>query len=868
MTPERWQQIKPILASALEHPTIERAGLLADLCGGDGPLRAEIESLLAAHDSAGTFIDTPALSGPAAAAAAGLPASAAGLRIGPYEVIRELGHGGMGVVYLAARADHSFDQQVAIKIVRGLIVDRYLAERFRDERQILANLNHPGVARLLDGGATDAGAPYLVMEYVEGLPINQFCDLHGLDTGGRLALFRRVCDAVHYAHRNLVIHRDLKPDNILVTADGTPKLLDFGIAKLVKTGPREAAMTVRSFTPQYASPEQIRGEPMTTASDVYSLGMLLYLLLTGRRPYGVSADDPLELARTICEVEPNAPGTVARDLDTILLKALRKVPDRRYGSVEQFSNDISRYLEGLPVLAAPDTLAYRAAKFVRRHTLAVASAAALLLTLAAATAVTTWQTRVARRERAVAERRFSDVRQLANVVVGELHDAIKDLSGATAARKLLVTRAIEYLDRLAAETAGEAPLQRELADAYAKMGDAQGNPYLANLGDGPGAMRSYQKAFALHAALAAADPADATSQRNLAADHVRIADMLWADGKYASSLERYRLAMANYERLAAEDATRLEDRFNVTRVLNRMGQLQMNAGELAEALQLYRHSLALTSGLTAAAPTDVTYRRGFGVASLKLGDVADRMHDYQTAFDAYSQAERILRQLSLENPASADLRRTFALALERLAIGHLSLRRSAEAVAANLETLGVYETLATADPDNVQTQIDMADTYASLGEALSAEGTGAAAIAAFRRGLSIYGNRGYTAGGANFAELHLALGRELVKTDAAAALDVFRKATALFEVEPIRSEDPSKLAESYAGMGDAQAKLATGAPSTARAAQWQAARHWYQESLAIWFALQGSKKIAPDQIDRAAQIQDKIARATIAATRD
>ena len=252
----------------------------------------------------------------------------------------------------------------------------YLAERFRYERQILANLNHPCVARLLDGGATDEGAPYLAMEYVEGVPIDKFCDLHGLDTHQRLALFRRVCDAVHYAHRNLVIHRDIKPGNILVTADGTPKLLDFGIAKLLETDVPDATLTVRSFTPEYASPEQIRGEPMTTASDVYSLGMLLYLLLTGRRPYGLITDDPLEQARTICEVEPHEPGTAARDLDTILLKALRKEPDRRYGSVEQFSNDIGRYVDGLPVLAAPDTLAYRTTKFVRRHTVGVVSAAA------------------------------------------------------------------------------------------------------------------------------------------------------------------------------------------------------------------------------------------------------------------------------------------------------------------------------------------------------------------------------------------------------------------------------------------------------------------------------------------------------------
>ncbi len=509
MTPERWEQIKPLLSAALDRPPAERAALLTDACAGDAALRAELESLIAAHEEAGAFLDTPAVPHPLQVAEAPPDTSQAGLRIGPYEVVRELGHGGMGVVYLAARADHAYDKQVAIKLVRGAFVDAYLAERFRDERQILASLNHPCIAHLLDGGTTPDGMPYLVMEHVEGEPIDAYCEQRGLSTRQRLALFRQVCDAVHYAHRNLVIHRDLKPSNILVTPEGTPKLLDFGIAKLVRRD-MHAEATVRSFTPDYASPEQVRGEPITTASDVYTLGVLLYFLLTQRKPYRVT-DDPLEQARVICEDEPAEPRTVARDLDTIVLKALRKEPERRYSSVEQFSTDIGRYLNGLPVLAAPDTLRYRAAKFVRRHTLGVASAAALFLMLAGATGVTTWQARVANRERERAEHRFNDVRQLATSVVGELHDAIKDLNGATPARKLLVTRAVEYLDRLATESAGNASLQRELAGAYAKMGDAQGNPYLANLGDRAGAMRSYQKAFELHSALAAGSPSDMTS---------------------------------------------------------------------------------------------------------------------------------------------------------------------------------------------------------------------------------------------------------------------------------------------------------------------------------------------------------------------
>ena len=257
----------------------------------------------------------------------------------------------------------------------------------------------------------------------------------------------------------------------------------------------------------------------------------------------------------------------------------------------------------------------------------------------------------------------------------------------------------------------------------------------------------------------------------------------------------------------------LDDRFSVTRTLNRMGLIQLSAGNLADSLQLYQRSLSLASDLTVAAPQNVTYRRGFAVAALKIGDVVDRMHDYQRAFDAYSQSEHLLRQLSQENPASADLRRTFAFALGRLAIGHLKLHRSAEAVAANRETLAVYQTLAKADPDNSQTQIELADTYANLGDALGAEGDNSAGADAIRQGLSIYArNPGYTAGRGSFATLYLTLGNVLMKTDAVGALDAYRKASALFAVEPVRSEDPSRLAESYAGMGDAYAKLAAAAP--------------------------------------------------------
>ena len=341
--------------------------------------------------------------------AANLAPSIEGQRFGAYQVIREIGRGGMGAVYLAARADDQYKKRVALKILRADVNAQEVLSRFRHERQILASFDHPNIAGLLDGGSTPNGEPYFVMDYVEGTPIDQYCDSHSLTVAERITLFRQVCSAVQYVHQNLIVHRDLKPSNILVTPDGVPKLLDFGIAKILK--PEMMATMVnatraedRVMTPAYASPEQVRGEPITTASDIYSLGVVLFEIFTGRRPYRVKSNTAHELARVICDEEPDKPSTAitktdrgtaqptARveelsrkrstepdrlerrlkgDLDNILLKAMRKEPQRRYASVEQFSEDLHRHLANLPVSAHEDSLRYRTEKFVRRNVIPV-----------------------------------------------------------------------------------------------------------------------------------------------------------------------------------------------------------------------------------------------------------------------------------------------------------------------------------------------------------------------------------------------------------------------------------------------------------------------------------------------------------------
>jgi serine/threonine-protein kinase len=410
MEPERWRQIEEIVQSVIDTDPADRRTVLGSACGQDAELRKEVESLLAFHEE-DDFTSSSAVGDAIKVLDHRNRTLNEGRRIGAYRLLKEIGRGGMGTVYLAARADDSFQKQVAIKIIRrGLDTDDIIS-RFRGERQILATLDHPNITRLLDGGATEDGSPYFVMEYIEGDPVDAYCDRRKLGITDRLGIFQGVCAAVSYAHQNLVIHRDIKPSNVLVSKDGVPQLLDFGIAKLLASGTVLETKTrtgLRPLTPEYASPEQVRGEAMTTATDVYSLGILLYVLLTGQHPYKLGGASLAEIERAICEKEPEKPSAVAPkewkrrlqgDLDNIVLMALRKEPQRRYASVEQFAEDIRRHLVNLPVSAQPDTWRYRAAKFVQRNKAWVAMAAIAFVSITGGIAASLWQTHVARQER-------------------------------------------------------------------------------------------------------------------------------------------------------------------------------------------------------------------------------------------------------------------------------------------------------------------------------------------------------------------------------------------------------------------------------------------------------------------------------------
>src|SRR5437764_2096118 len=367
----RWQLGKGVFDAAMEHDAPERRAFVAAASGGNAELQQDVESLLDAHDDAGSRYDAPVIAGD----------PLIGREMGAYRILRRLGAGGMGAVYLGPRADSRFRRLVAIKAIKADAVDAHTLRRFENERHTLAALEHPNIVRLLDGGATSDNIPFLVMDYVEGQPIDRYCRDRNLTIAERLGLFRQLCAAVHYAHQNLVVHRDLKPANILVTPQGVPKLLDFGIAKLLR--PEYAAGAVgytltaaQPMTPEYASPEQILGQPVTTASDVYALGVLLYALLTDSHPFQSQGASSYEVERAICETEARNPSAAAPperarqlrgDLDTIVLTAMRKEPQRRYASAEHLSEDIRRYLVGAPVLAHGDSAVYRARKFIGRH---------------------------------------------------------------------------------------------------------------------------------------------------------------------------------------------------------------------------------------------------------------------------------------------------------------------------------------------------------------------------------------------------------------------------------------------------------------------------------------------------------------------
>ncbi len=516
MNPELWKKVKKAFDSAAELRGADRSRFLESL---EPDTRREVEKMIAASESESRLLNDPIVD-LSEFENETLPES-----IGDYRIVREIARGGMGVVYEAVRETDDFRQKAAVKVIRRGMNNDIILRRFRSEQQILASLEHDNIARFLNGGRTAEGLPFYAMEFVEGVPIDEFAR-SGIALDEIIGLFREICAAVSFAHARLVIHRDLKPSNIIVTSLGKPKLLDFGIAKVLdEQAPDGTATRLGMMTPQYASPEQIRGEKVSTLTDVYSLGVVLYQLLAGVKPYETDGKTYAEILDTISNSRPPAPSSNPRseirnrkalgDLDNIVLKAMQKDPARRYQSVEQLSEDLRRYLAGLPVIARPDTFAYRLRKFVGRNRAAAAASVVVALTLVGGIAATSWQAYRAEQQRALAEKRFRDVRAIANNVVFKYHDEIEKLPGSTAVREILVQDATAYLDGLAADSAGDAELERELGLAYLKLADVQGAIYAANTGNTAGALESYRKSIDLLERVAAARPDDVGAKDDL-----------------------------------------------------------------------------------------------------------------------------------------------------------------------------------------------------------------------------------------------------------------------------------------------------------------------------------------------------------------
>ena len=762
-----WNQVQDIVDAALELPLEQRAQYLDQVCH-DSDIRRSVESLILSYHEADGFLEQPAMAWQMDMAACPEDAESwVGHRIGHYQLVEEIGHGGMGAVYRAVRDDQQYSKQVAIKLLEGGFHSRFALDRFRAERQILATLEHPNIARLLDGGATEEGSPYFVMELVEGQPIDQYCDSCKLGIPDRLRLFRAVCSAVQYAHQHLVIHRDLKPANVLVTAEGTPKLLDFGIAKILDTKafPREIEPTVpflRMLTPEYASPEQIRGDVVSTASDVYSLGVILYILLTGHRPYSLDGLSQEAIARQVCEKEPLCPSMIvasknpaggseipgapategvhgvraakpeslsrllAGDLDNIVLKALSKEPQKRYSSVEQFSEDLRRTLEGLPVSARPDTLVYRAGKFIRRNRLPVGAAILLALSLIGGMAATLWEAHVARMERAKAEKRFNDVREVANSLLFDVHDSIQKLPGTTPARKLIVDRAVRYLDQLSQDAAGDLSLQRELAAAYVKLGRVQGGEASFNLGDTAGAKASFEKAVQINETIVSRKEHTLDDLSHLSQSYL-----------LTNSPENHRKALEICRNLVAAAPGNLDFREDLAKSYRQAGGDLVNHNDLAGGLEEYLQSLKLLQQVTDSDQKNGDYREELSATEKNVGAVLATQGKLSEALEHYRTALRLDEQLLLEHPDDTRLRYDITFTYSDLGYVLGASGNPEAALESYNKALAIRKELAAEDPRNVRVRGGLSRTYFYVGTNLTKLGRDLEALTAFRSSLTI-----------------------------------------------------------------------------------------------------------------------------------
>jgi eukaryotic-like serine/threonine-protein kinase len=699
MTAADWERVKEAFLEALALKPEERDRYLEGI--DDDAVRTEVHGLLAAHTEKSHFLDKPA-------AAHLFPGSDGdgeswiGRRVGAYKITEEIGRGGMSRVYRASRDDGQFEQEVAVKILHPALETHDFIERFRSERQVLAGFNHPNIARLFDGGRTEDGILYLVMECIHGRDLFEYCETHGLGVRERLELFRTLCAAVQYVHQRLTIHGDLKCRNVLVTEDGGVKLLDFGLARLLGNVPAEHGTDFHGMTPNYASPEQLRGEALTTSTDIYSLGVMLHRLLTKHLPARAG--------------DGSAVGAgVQGDLQKILEKALQKDPANRYASVEQFSDDLRRYLLRRPITARESTVGYVVGRFVQRHTIAVVASGLFVLILIGTTIAMTWQAHIIGIERARAENRFNDVRKLANSLIFDIHDSISDLPGAQKSRHVLIDTAMRYLDSLSREATGDPALHRELAAAYLRLGDVQGRALEANESDYAGAQQSYRHSLALLTASLAAKPKDADTRRDLVVNCGKLSDLLWHMGDGAGALSFSQQTVTNSEVLADSDPS--NKRYQALLATSRLDygfKLFNIRGDTVEGQKLLGQAATSLKALSSADPVNQRLVRTLSLAYGRMAEILKQEHRYADALASQREALRLQEGLRGAVPENADYRHLAAFSKKDAAWFLAELGRVDEAKRVGQASLDEFRALTVSDPGVAEYRTDVSRALGSL----------------------------------------------------------------------------------------------------------------------------------------------------------
>ena len=744
MSPQQFRVLNEIFHEAVDMSPDARAKYLDQVCGDDAELRREIEDLVRADEEAQDRLDRSVIE--AAELLRASQPTLVGRFVGPYQIVREIGSGGMGTVYEAVRTDDQYIRSVAIKFIAIGMETAEAVTRFRVERQVLAALQHQNIAMLLDGGTSGDGRPYIVMEYVKGKPLLDYCRERNASVTERLRLFCDLCSAVHHAHQMLVIHRDIKPANVLVTESGQPKLLDFGIAKLLTPDlfPESIANThtaVRRMTPRYASPEQVRGEQLTTATDIYSLGVLLYELLTYASPYRTTTGSDIEFERAVVEQDParlsKAAGDdvrtrkeLAGDLENIVAMAMRKEPHRRYASAQQFAEDIKRYLSGLPVTAREDTIIYLTGKLIRRNKLASVAFALLAVSIVVGWTVTIHESRQTRAH-------FQEVRDLANTLLSDIPRDLRSIPGSVPIRAKLVKTALTYLDKLSKEETSDTDLHFDLAHAYDRVGDAQGDPDGPNLGLYSEAIGSYRQALTF-AQRVAAERRRADVLNTMAWLHLKIGDLQWRTG-------RGKAAFASYEE-GVRLGTEMHSVYSEMRGLNvereayqKIARALTASRRLDEALTHARQAIDAAEKYNQVRP-DVGLG-GTATARMIRGDVLGVMGRMEESRADYQEAVARLERATQAQPDFFPMVEDLADAYRRLgdllgAPTYFNYGEPKLAATYLAKALALEQRMRDYEPQSVPQQSSVALAYRRLA-AVQRDTEPAAAIASFEKAIAI-----------------------------------------------------------------------------------------------------------------------------------